>query len=198
MKIGVLALQGDFSAHQRCLEYQQVSVVQVREPQDLEALAGLVLPGGESSVMSRLLLRYHLFEPLKQKIQQGLPIFATCAGLILLSKQCHPPVPRLLDVLPIEVERNAYGPQAESRVCQIAFPEIASEALEVCFIRAPVVTRYDPSVTILSVWKQTPIVLKYQNIFAMTCHPELQPQTPFYSYWLKNFVTSSVCSGERN
>ena len=80
MKIGVLALQGDFSAHQKCLEHQNVPVLQVRESKDLDAIEGLVLPGGESSVMSRLLLRYGLFEPLQKKIQQGLPIFATCAG----------------------------------------------------------------------------------------------------------------------
>ncbi|MEK7484402.1 MAG: pyridoxal 5'-phosphate synthase glutaminase subunit PdxT, partial [Planctomycetota bacterium] len=113
MKIGVLALQGDFSAHQKCLEHQNVPVLQVRESKDLDAIEGLVLPGGESSVMSRLLLRYGLFEPLQKKIQQGLPIFATCAGLILLSQKCHPAIPKLLAVLPIEVERNAYGAQIE-------------------------------------------------------------------------------------
>lgn len=188
MKIGVLALQGDFGAHQKCLEHHQIEVQQVREVSDLEGLQGIVLPGGESSVMSRLLLRFGLFQPLQQKIAQGLPVFATCAGLILLSQRCTPKIPEVFSLLPVEVQRNGYGPQTESTHCQLLFPDIAIPPIEVHFIRAPIVTQWTPEVKVLGFWKESPVVLAYHNIFAMTFHPELNPQNLFYPYWIRHFV----------
>jgi 5'-phosphate synthase pdxT subunit len=190
MKIGILALQGDFDAHHRCLKVLAVHTQLVRSPSDLEDLDGLILPGGESTTISRLLVRFQLFEPLRQKIAQGLPTFATCAGLILLSQKASPPVPALLQLLPVEVQRNGYGPQTESSLTSLSVPFL-QEPLSVHFIRAPLLQKWDSGVQILATYQGSPVLIQYGNILAATFHPELDPHTPFYSYWLKGLKSLS-------
>lgn len=194
MKIGVLALQGDFEAHQKCLENQQVEVIQVRNASELEDLDGIVLPGGESTAISRLMVNFGLFEPLKKRIQEGLPTFATCAGTILLAQSATPPIPAHLGLFPIHVERNGYGPQTESSLGKLLIPEIASDPITIQFIRAPIIkvlpeAQKSSTLHVYAHWKGTPALLAQDHILAATFHPELDPQTPVYSFWLNHFVS---------
>ena len=152
MKIGVLSLQGDFAAHERMLQAcdKTIQTVGVRDADELGHCDGLIIPGGESTTMSRLCDRYGLWEPLRERIQHGMPVLGTCAGLIMLSKNVDGATKNFkqstLGVLDVDVARNAYGAQIESFQTNIEVPalrkaEIETAPLEVFFIRAPQIMR---------------------------------------------------------
>ena len=174
MRCGVLALQGDFAAHQAILRELGAEAVEVRTAAGLASVDALVLPGGESTAMLRLMEAEGLDVLIVERARAGLPILATCAGVILLARATVP-AQRCFGLLDVAVERNAYGRQVHSRVAEV---ELAAELgppdrLDGVFIRAPRVTRSGPGATVLGRLDGDPVLLREGAIIAATFHPEL-------------------------
>ena len=172
MKIAVLAVQGAFIEHEKALERLGVETVELRKAEDLEQdFDGLVLPGGESTVQSRLLKELSMFEPLKKKIEEGLPVLATCAGLILLAQNISNDENRCFATLPVTVKRNAYGRQLGSFYYEGEIKEIGTFPME--FIRAPYIESVEKNVEILAQVEEKIVGVAYKNQLAFSFHPEL-------------------------
>jgi pyridoxal 5'-phosphate synthase pdxT subunit len=187
-KVGVLALQGDFAAHHAALERAGAEPVLVREASQLCDLDGLVIPGGESTTMLKLLHYDNLFEPLAQFASRK-PVFGTCAGAILLARHVTNPVQESLGTMDIDVERNAYGRQMESRVAVLEpepeFRERAGpEELEAVFIRAPIIRRTGPRAHVLARYAGNPVLVEEGRHMVATFHPELTPDSRVHSLFL--------------
>ena len=172
MKGAVLAVQGAFIEHEKALERLGVETVELRKAEDLEQdFDGLVLPGGESTVQSRLLKELSMFEPLKKKIEEGLPVLATCAGLILLAQNISNDENRCFATLPVTVKRNAYGRQLGSFYYEGEIKEIGTFPME--FIRAPYIESVEKNVEILAQVEEKIVGVAYKNQLAFSFHPEL-------------------------
>lgn len=172
MKVAVLAVQGAFIEHEKALEKLGVETVELRKAEDLEQdFDGLVLPGGESTVQSRLLKELSMFEPLKKKIEEGLPVLATCAGLILLAQNISNDKNRCFATLPVTVKRNAYGRQLGSFYYEGEIKEIGTFPME--FIRAPYIESVEKNVEILAQVEEKIVGVAYKNQLAFSFHPEL-------------------------
>jgi 5'-phosphate synthase pdxT subunit len=176
-RVGVLALQGDFEAHQRALTRAGADAVQVRTAEQLNDLDGLVIPGGESTTMLKLLNYMDLKEPLRRFAQQK-PVFGTCAGAILLATDVQNPAQESFGVVDMTVERNAYGRQIDSRVATIEpgeeFQQRAGAGdVEAVFIRAPIIRRTGPGVKVLAEYHGDPVLVEQGNHLIATFHPEL-------------------------
>ena len=174
-RIGILALQGDVREHANALRDVGAEPIQVRLPRDLVGLDGLILPGGESTTMRKLIDLYGLREPIVALAHGGAPLYGTCAGMILLADRIadgDEPVLRLLD---ITVERNAYGRQLDSFEADLAIPSIGDEPLHGVFIRAPVVSEVGPDVEVLArdPTDGRPIAVRQGRVMATAFHPEL-------------------------
>jgi pyridoxal 5'-phosphate synthase pdxT subunit len=172
MKIGVLAIQGDFAAHTRMLERMDVESVEVRRSEDLEEIDGLIMPGGESTTMLKFVSEEGLAEPIRNLAHRGKPIFGTCAGAILLAREVTGPAQPSLGLIDITVERNAYGRQVDSFVGE-AETDIEGGPLESVFIRAPRIIRLGPRVETLARIGGEPVLVREGNILVATFHPEL-------------------------
>jgi 5'-phosphate synthase pdxT subunit len=168
--VGVLALQGDFEAHRNALERAGANVQEVRTAQDMANCDGLVIPGGESTTMLKLLEAEQLLEPLKAFGQEK-PIYGTCAGAILLAREVSHPAQESLNLIDISVERNGYGRQIDSRVAKVE-PEDGGE-LEAVFIRAPIIRRVGESARVLARYKGDPVWVEEGRHMVTTFHPEL-------------------------
>jgi 5'-phosphate synthase pdxT subunit len=176
-RVGVLALQGDFEAHQRALTRAGADAVQVRTAEQLDDLDGLVIPGGESTTMLKLLNYMDLKEPLRRFAQEK-PVFGTCAGAILLATDVQNPAQESFGVVDMTVERNAYGRQIDSRVATIEpgaeFQQRAGAGdVEAVFIRAPIIRRTGPGVKVLAEYHGDPVLVEQGNHLIATFHPEL-------------------------
>jgi pyridoxal 5'-phosphate synthase pdxT subunit len=177
-RVGVLALQGDFEAHRKALELAGgAETIEVRAAGDLEAIDGLVIPGGESTTMLKLLEIEKLFEPIKEFGLQK-PIFGTCAGAILLASSVSHPAQASFALMDISVERNGYGRQLDSRVTAIAPDEeflrrTGDGELEAVFIRAPIIRAVADGVRVLARYRDTPVLVEQGRHMAATFHPEL-------------------------
>lgn len=167
--VGVLALQGDFEAHGKAVEAAGARVVEVRTAEALRGCDGLILPGGESTTMLKLLHLEHLMEPLRAFAAEK-PIFGTCAGAILLARGVTNPVQESLGAMDIDVERNAYGRQIDSRVVRIDTEEGPAEAV---FIRAPIIRRVGPEARVLATYQGDPVWVEEGRHMVTTFHPEL-------------------------
>jgi pyridoxal 5'-phosphate synthase pdxT subunit len=189
VRIGVLALQGDFEAHVAALRLRAAEAVEVRSVRDLDSVTGLVLPGGESSTMLKLMNGNGLFERLGELLRAGMPALATCAGVILLAREVRNPPQRSLGVLDVAVERNAYGRQIDSTVTPVAVTagaRLGTTMLEGVFIRAPRVVAVGPSVEVLATRGADPVLLRQQGILAATFHPELSGGSPVVDLFLRS------------
>ncbi len=193
-KIGVLALQGAFIEHVKMLRSLGVEAVEVRLPEALDDLQGLIIPGGESTTIGKLAVTYGLVEPIKQMARRGLPIWGTCAGLILLAKDVEGIEQPLIGVMDLTVERNAFGRQVDSFEADISVPvlEAVSEPYEkgrpfhAVFIRAPLIASVGERVEVLSRVTDGLIVAARQGGLLTTAfHPELTDDTRFHRYFLK-------------
>lgn len=172
MKVAVLAVQGAFIEHEKALERLGVETVELRKAEDLEQdFDGLVLPGGESTVQSRLLKELSMFETLKKKIEEGLPVLATCAGLILLAQNISNDENRCFATLPVTVKRNAYGRQLGSFYYEGEIKEIGTFPME--FIRASYIESVEKNVEILAQVEEKIVGVAYKNQLAFSFHPEL-------------------------
>ncbi|MDA0376171.1 MAG: pyridoxal 5'-phosphate synthase glutaminase subunit PdxT [bacterium] len=175
--VGVLALQGDFAEHKAMLTALNVRSIEVRSAKDLESCDALVLPGGESTVMMKLLKESGLDQEIMNRVQSGMPIFGTCAGAILLSDS-H------LKLIDITVERNAYGSQLQSFSAQIDVEGIGS--MEAVCIRAPIITRVGDGVGVLAQHEDHPVLVQKGNILAATFHPELCVSHSVHKMFIEN------------
>lgn len=168
-RVGVLALQGDFEKHQAAVERAGATQVEVRDVKALEGLDGLVIPGGESTTMLRLMDYYDMFETLR-RFGEKTPIFGTCAGTILLAKDVTSPAQKSLGLMDIGVERNAYGRQVDSRIVKLSS---TLGELEAVFIRAPIIRRVGPEVQVMAEYLGDPVLVRHGKHWAATFHPEL-------------------------
>lgn len=185
MKIGVLALQGAFAEHAAALrKIPGTEPVEVRRRADFyPGLAGLIIPGGESTVMSKLLVDLDLLPPIAAAVRSGLPVFGTCAGLILLAREVEgPPLPRL-GPLAAAVRRNAYGRQLDSFAARADFAGMPD--VPMVFIRAPGVIRLGPEAEALARVDGRIVAARQGNILATTFHPELTPDVRVHAYFLE-------------
>jgi 5'-phosphate synthase pdxT subunit len=171
--VGVLALQGDFEAHERALRDLGHEVRRVKAPEHLAGIAALVLPGGESSSMLKLANLSGLTEPLAAFCRSGAPVLGTCAGAILLARAVSSPAQASLGALDIDVERNGYGRQRESFVTRIDAVDAGLPDLECVFIRAPVIRRVGPGVDVRARHAGLPVLVRQGPVWAATFHPEL-------------------------
>jgi 5'-phosphate synthase pdxT subunit len=175
--VGVLALQGDYEAHQKAVHALGHEALQVRTEGQLEKADALLLPGGESSSMLWLLEADGLFEPLHRFCAAGHPVLGTCAGAILLARKVTGPAQVSLGVLDIDVERNAYGRQLDSFITQLAAPGLGDDELEAVFIRAPIIRRTGPEVEVVLEHDGLPILVRQGPVWAATFHPEMSGDT---------------------
>jgi len=181
-RVGVLALQGDFEAHKQALARAGAEGLEVRTAAELEGVDGLILPGGESTTMLKLLDEEGLFEPLR-RFGQERPIFGTCAGAILLAAQVVHPAQKSLGLVDIAVERNAYGRQLDSRIEKLAWN---GAGLEAVFIRAPIIRRVGPDVQVLASYQGAPVLVRDGRHLVATFHPELSGDARVHELFLSN------------
>ncbi len=179
-RIGVLALQGDFEAHQKALERAGAVPFEVRCAADLESLDGLILPGGESTTMLKLLDAEEMLEPVRE-FGSRKPVFGTCAGAILLATEVLHPRQRSLGLMDLTVERNGYGRQVDSRITQI---ELDGKSAEAVFIRAPVIRRVGPESKILATYLDAPVLVEQGRHLAATFHPELSTGSDIHQHFV--------------
>jgi len=188
-RVGVLALQGDFAAHGAALERAGAEPVYVRDAEQLENLDGLVIPGGESTTMLKLMRYDGLFEPLTQ-FGRRKPVFGTCAGAILLANQVSNPEQESMGLMDIAVERNAYGRQLDSRVVELEpnaqFQErTAPGNLEAVFIRAPIIRRVGAAANVLARYNGDPVLVEQGPHLVATFHPELAADSRVHKLFLE-------------
>jgi 5'-phosphate synthase pdxT subunit len=185
MKIGVLALQGAFIEHRKKLSELGVDSFEIRNKNDLFLdKDGIILPGGESTTMGKLLRDLDMFEELKTQIENGLPAFGTCAGMILLAKSIEREQPQL-GIMDIAVKRNAYGRQLGSFFIEADFKGVGK--IPMTFIRAPYITQVGASVTILSEVEGRMVAAEEKNVLVTSFHPELTASTKIHQYFLEKF-----------
>jgi 5'-phosphate synthase pdxT subunit len=190
MKIGVLALQGAFIEHQHMLESLGAEVVQVRLPEQLADLDGLVIPGGESTTIGKLAVEYGLIEPLRAFAQEK-PTWGTCAGMIFLAKDIGIDRQPILDLMDIQVNRNAFGRQIDSFEADLMIDGLGEKPFHTVFIRAPIATRAGADVKVLSRLDDQRIIAAQQgHLLATAFHPELTDDTRVHAYFLKMVAES--------
>lgn len=181
MRIGVLAVQGAFAEHIALLREIGVEAVPVRLPRDLEGLSGLILPGGESTAMRKLIDNWGLRQPILDLANRGAPLFGTCAGMILLSNEIADGDEPVLPLLDIGVKRNAFGRQLDSFEAELAVPVLGDKPVHAVFIRAPVVERVGEGVDVLAQLEDGRVVaVRDGNVIATAFHPELAGETRFH------------------
>jgi 5'-phosphate synthase pdxT subunit len=183
MKIGVLAIQGDYEAHKARLEQLGAEVTLVRKPEQLDAIDAIVLPGGESSTFLNFLAERGFLEKLREFVRTR-PTLGTCAGAILLANEVENPPQESLRALDIRIRRNAYGRQNESSIRQAA-TKLGARPLEMVFIRAPRIIAAGSNVEVLASESGDPVLVRQGNIMAATFHPELSTDTRVHQEFLK-------------
>jgi pyridoxal 5'-phosphate synthase pdxT subunit len=182
LTIGVLALQGDYEAHQAVLDELGAKTVLVRKPEQLAGLDGLVIPGGESSTFLKFLEREGFLSKLRDFVSTK-PTFGTCAGAILLARNVENPSQESVGVLDIAIRRNAYGRQVDSTIIE-SETRLGSTPLEMVFIRAPRITRTGADVEVLACRDNDPVLVRQKNILAATFHPELSQDRRVHQMFL--------------
>jgi len=197
VNIGVLALQGDVREHLSALSDCGVNAFEVRTVEELNLVDALVIPGGESTTISKLARAFGLFEPIQKRISAGMPVYGSCAGLILLAD-------RILDAtsgqesfggLDVTARRNAFGRQVDSFESDIVFKGVTGPAFRAIFIRAPWIEEYGDSVEVLARIDQHPVAVRSGNLLATSFHPELAGDHRIHRYFVENICTSGLKVG---
>ena len=186
MKVGVLSLQGGVIEHLNQIKSLGHIGVEVKKEEDLNDIDAIILPGGESTTIGKLLNVTGLIEPLKEKIKNGLPTWGTCAGMILLANEIDGQELKHLQLMDIKVRRNAFGTQIDSFKTQKVIDEVSHEEMELVFIRAPYITEVKENVKILCKVDNKIVAAKQDNIIVTSFHPELTNDLSFLKYFLKN------------
>ncbi|MFC0216372.1 pyridoxal 5'-phosphate synthase glutaminase subunit PdxT [Paenibacillus chartarius] len=183
MKIGVLALQGAVAEHIRMIEQAGGEGVQVKRPEQLKELQGIIVPGGESTTIGKLMRTYGFIESLKEFYSQGNPVFGTCAGLIVIAKEIAAQPEAHLELMDIKVARNAFGRQRESFETDLEVKHIADDVRAV-FIRAPLIEEVGKGVEVLSVYNGQIVAAQQGRLLATSFHPELTDDCRIHGYFL--------------
>lgn len=191
MRIGVLSLQGGFAEHISSLTKLNAEAFEIRKKSDLIGnIDGLIIPGGESTVMRKLLIDTELFDPIKSLIRDGLPVFGTCAGMILLAKNTADNPMGGFDGIDITVKRNAYGRQLSSFMIEEEFSDIGR--IPMTFIRAPNITTARSDVRILAIVNGTKVAAENKNILVTAFHPELTEDLSVHQYFLRKILMNKA------
>ncbi|MDH7577652.1 MAG: pyridoxal 5'-phosphate synthase glutaminase subunit PdxT [Bacillota bacterium] len=185
MKVGVLAMQGAFREHARALERCGCTVLEVRMPRDVEEIEALVLPGGESTTIGKLVFDFGLAEPILGRAQAGLPVFGTCAGAVLLARDIVGSDQKRLGLMDIRIHRNAYGRQVDSFETDLEIPFLGAEPFPAVFIRAPLIEAAGPEVEVLARYREGIVLARQGRVLAATFHPELTPDLRIHRYFLE-------------
>ena len=183
-RVGILSFQGDFERHRQTLDSLGAETALVRSLEDLDDIEALVIPGGESTTIGKLMVAFGVHLPVRERILAGMPVFGTCAGLILLGRPVERKNQHRLGVMDIEVERNAYGRQVDSFETDVPIPLLGESPVRGVFIRAPVVTEVGDGVEVLAELNGNPVLLRENNKLAATFHPELTTDTRVHEYFL--------------
>ena len=187
-RIGVLAVQGDVAEHADALRRVGAEVREVRLPADLKGIDGLIIPGGESTAIGKLLVNWGLLEPIKEKIGEGFPVWGTCAGAILLAKDVMDKLPDqpLLEMMDLSVRRNAFGRQVQSFETTLNVPALGRAPVPAVFIRAPKIERTGKGVKVLAKLPDGSIAAAQEgHLLATTFHPELTPDARFHEHFVR-------------
>lgn len=186
-KIGVLALQGDFREHMKMLDGLGLEASEIRLPGQLDCIDGLIIPGGESTTIVQLMDNFGLTDRLKFLIKSGLPTWGTCAGMIVLAKDITDDRPIPLGIMDISVRRNAYGRQIDSFETSVLMPAIGDVPFNAIFIRAPLIERVGPNVSILATLDNGEVIAAQEgNVIVTSFHPELTEDKRLHQYFLDN------------
>lgn len=191
--VGVLALQGAFREHVAALTRLGAATREVRQLRDMAGIDAMVIPGGESTTMGKLLTDLEMLEPLRERIREGMPVYGSCAGLILLCRNIEGSAQPRLGILDATVRRNAFGRQVDSFEAELPIPELGAEPLPAVFIRAPVILATGPEVRVLARVEmdgaERAVAVRQDRVLATSFHPELTPDTRFHRYFL------DICRG---
>lgn len=186
--VGVLALQGAFREHVAALTRLGAATREVRQLRDMAGIDAMVIPGGESTTMGKLLTDLEMLEPLRARIREGMPVYGSCAGLILLCRNIEGSEQPRLGILDATVRRNAFGRQVDSFEADLVIPELGAEPLPAVFIRAPVILATGPEVRVLARVEmdgaERAVAVRQDRVLATSFHPELTPDTRFHRYFL--------------
>lgn len=189
MTVGILALQGDFREHEETIRRIGAPTLQVRQPKHLEQVDRLIIPGGESTTIGKLLVLYNLLGPIRARAREGMPLWGTCAGAILMAKHIaegRPEGQPSLSLMDITARRNAFGRQLDSFEVDLDIPALGDEPLHTVFIRAPILEAPSASVSVLAKLDEARIVAAQQGRLLATCfHPELTGDDRFHRYFLE-------------
>lgn len=191
MKIGVLALQGAFREHRLMIESCGTEAVEIRKPANLDQVQGLIIPGGESTTIGKLMCDFGLDQAILRRAEAGMPIFGTCAGLIVLAKTVRGSSQFSLGLMDIEVERNAFGRQVDSFEFDLPVPVLGYKPFRAVFIRAPWIEKAAPNVGILAQYNEKIVFVRQGNFLASSFHPELTGDNRIHRYFL-NMVKEAV------
>jgi pyridoxal 5'-phosphate synthase pdxT subunit len=186
-RVGVLAYQGDVREHLAALEAAGAVPVEVRTLEELDTVDGLVVPGGESTVIGKLASRYGLLEPLRERARAGLPVLGTCAGMIFLAREVEGPPQDLLGVLDVRVRRNAFGRQVASFEAEVDVKGVDGGPVAGAFIRAPWVADAGPEVEVLAELDGKVVAVRQGNLLATAFHPELSGEVRLHQ-WLVGLI----------
>ena len=199
MEVGVLAIQGDFAEHIAVLSELGVKAREVRLPEHLESLDGLIIPGGESTTLSRLMTIYNLREPVERMAAEGRAVWGTCAGMIMLSREITEQDPVPLGIMDIGVQRNAFGRQVDSFEQTLDVRALGPDPFHAIFIRAPVIVRVGDGVEVLSALDaDRPVAVRQGKLMATSFHPELTNDHRFHSYFLELAGGNGISPSARN
>ncbi|HID90130.1 MAG TPA: pyridoxal 5'-phosphate synthase glutaminase subunit PdxT [Anaerolineae bacterium] len=188
MKIGILAVQGAFVEHEQMLRRIDIEPVEVRLPAHLEGIDGLIIPGGESTAIGRMIEKWDLLEPIRTLARSGLPVWGTCAGMILMAKEVVDGVPGqpLLGLMDVTVRRNAFGRQVDSFETDLEVPVLGGGPFPAVFIRAPLIERVGEGVEVLARLEDgTVVAVRQGNLLATSFHPELTEDERFHRYFVE-------------
>jgi len=185
MKIGVLALQGAVREHCQAIRACGAEPVEIKYVDQLQEIDGLIIPGGESTTVGKLMVRHEMIEPLQRMCAEGFPVFGTCTGLILLAKDIHGSDQPRLGLMDMTVERNAFGRQIASFEMDLSIPEIGGPDFHAIFIRAPYISRVGPGVRVLAEYEGKILMARENNLLAAAFHPELTEDLRIHRYFLE-------------
>lgn len=190
-RVGILALQGGVAEHEKLLQMiPDITPVWVKKPKQLEGLSALIIPGGESTTIGKLIRQYGFIEPLKQMHAEKKPLWGTCAGLILLAKEVEAQADAYLGLIDITVKRNAFGSQLNSFIANQKLDCLAGDPMELVFIRAPIITRCGPNVKVLSTVGDSVVAAEEGNVLVTSFHPELTDDPRIHEYFVRKIGRS--------
>ena len=184
MKIGVLALQGAFREHCRMLERCGATAIEIRKPEELDDVAGLVIPGGESTTIGKLMVQWGFIEKIRNRENQGMAIYGTCAGMIMLAKEIIGSDQPRLGLMDIAVRRNAFGRQRESFEAAMLVPEFGEEPVQAVFIRAPYIESASANVTVMAMVNDKIVIARQGKMLVTAFHPELTDDDRIHKYFI--------------